>query len=160
MPGVNLMARAANIVFATCLFANPILSGCAPTYTWENPQISPGDASRQFAIDQAECTAYGMNAVPVPDRTAAALPPPAVQHYRTTTTVIPGIDPYGNAFPMMIQTTESPQMLDVAKQSAEITENFQAIQDNARINKAYQVQDQLAEACMLQRGWQKVVQGG
>ena len=154
------MTKAANIVFTTCVFANLLLAGCAPSYTWENPQISPGDASRQFAIDQAECTAYGMNAIPVPDRTAAALPPPAVQHYRTTTTVIPGIDPYGNAFPMMVQTTESPQMSDSIRQAAEATANFQAIQDNARIDKAYQAQDQLAEACMLQRGWRKIVQGG
>ena len=52
------------------LFAILLLVGCAPTYTWQNPQLNPADADRQREIDKAECTVYGMNSVPVPNHTA------------------------------------------------------------------------------------------
>ena len=131
-----------------------MISGCAPSYTWENPNIAPGEVSRQLSIDKAECTVYGMNSVPVPARTAVPLPPPAVPRYETSEVSL--VDIYGNTYSGTVETNTSSARVDAISATAEAAASAQASVDDYRINKAYQAQDSMAEACMLQRGWQKV----
>ena len=98
-----------------------------------------------------------MNSVAVPNRPTFPVSQPATPPSYTISTVVPYIDANGNSYPALIQTTTHSGPIDIAAQSAQMTANFQAEQDNARVNKAYLAQDAMAEVCMVKRGWQKVL---
>lgn len=137
--------------------AMALLAGCGPNYTWQNSQLSTSDAPRQFKIDQAECAVLGLQSIPVAAQPSYSAPPAIAPQSRVTNSVIPVLDVNGNVTLLYSQTSIYPTMMDSSAQAAQALANFQAIQDNARRNKAYAAQDAMAEACLARRGWQQVI---
>ena len=144
---------------ATLAFA---VAGCAPRYSWYYPGVDPTVAERQREIDSAECTAVAMRSIPLPNLPTppAAAATSAPSHYSVSgTTTVYGAN--GESYTGYYSDTangaapyESP-----AQAQMEGAEASQAMIDSYRRNQAYRAQDQLADACMMRRGWTKVMAG-
>jgi len=135
------------------------LAGCAPRYSWYNPSIDPSVAERQRDIDSAECTAVAMRSIPSP-ALPTPTPAPAPNNYPVSGTItLDGEN--GETYTGHYRANgngaglyESP-----AQAQLEAAEAWQAGEAADEAHRANQAQDRLADACMMRRGWAKVMAG-
>jgi hypothetical protein len=136
------------------LIALFLVAGCAPSYTWNNPSVSSAEASRQFEIDKAECTAFAIQSIPVPPQSTYQPPVATTQPSYSVSGSVTIYDANGNMhFGQYSGMAHSSAPINYLQQ---IETGEQTAQESARRDEAFQAQDNLAEACLLKRGWQKV----
>ena len=139
------------------------VAGCVPRYSWYNPGVDPSVAERQREIDSAECRAVAMQSIPLPNLPTPPAParPSAPSNYSVSgTTTVYGTN--GEAYTGYYNGTATSggfETADLARAGLEGAEQTQAMIDLYRRNQAYQARDQLADACMMRRGWTKVTAG-
>ena len=139
------------------------VAGCAtaPSYSWHNPTLPSGAAVRQHTIDSAECRAHAMQAVALPAHPAppAAAPEPTREYSVDGSTS--GYSTSGGAY------TGSYNATIRERPSSNFYNAFEQGRRDAQANRAYQSQMEqfedavstradLADVCMLNRGWMRV----
>jgi hypothetical protein len=114
-----------------------LVSGCASTNSWQNPGLAADAAARQLQIDTAECEAGALQAVALP---SPASPPAGPSSYELRGQI--------NGTPYTASVTPSDSGgFDPARSVAEGAAFAQQL-------SAIRLRRQLAQACMLKRGWQ------
>ena len=140
------------------LLAALALVGCTPRYTWQNPSVAPALADRQRQIDSAECGAIAMRAVPMPNVSMPAdVSPPEPRNYRisgNTSTFGPGGTMYNSTF--QGTATAAPAGTSYAEGVRQLAEADAMNAQAAQMRAAEKARDNLADACMMRRGWNKV----
>lgn len=114
-----------------------LTTACMATQRWVHQETGALAGSAQYRIDSAECEAYAMSAVDVPEVTE---PRPA--SYSTTGTVV---DNYGNSATYSSNTSE--------RSSNPIADGIADSQQMAERSRAIRARKNIADACMLRRGW-------
>jgi hypothetical protein len=113
---------------------------------------------RQLQIDSEECTVIAMRTVPLEQRQNYPILSSSVQAQsyaisRTTTTYDANGNIYaGQYYGTAISKSSSSGFTDAYARRAA---SAQMAQDDWGRNQAYKARDNLAEACMMQRGWEK-----
>lgn len=146
---------AAGIYHSDCL---PGTAGYqTPPNSWYNPSLAPGVADNRRAIDTAECQAYVMQAVSLPKLSAPQTPIPTIHspnQYNVSGSV--NGEPY-NATVTEFSSFDPAADLQAANAYTELLNR--SSRETAQYAAAVRVRNQLADACMLKRGWTNAYAG-
>jgi hypothetical protein len=132
-----------------------LLTGCAhaPKYAWENAALDAPTADRRRNIDTAECQAAAMANVPLPSLPTSVVPVIAQPSQYNVNGVVNG-QSY-NATVTPVSSYDPAADLQAGQAYAEGLNRDSRL--FAQYDAAVKVQAQFGEACMMRRGWNKII---